>query len=124
VLLLERILNCLSIKEIAERLWFSEMMTCLRDAVPDYAAKVQSLVLSGGLSQIEHLDTDSVLDVWGNKWIACWRDLPDNPRALSMSKCLMLHMIHGCLIAFHSLLHMSIMAVASSQSIWLILCDS
>jgi hypothetical protein len=50
-------------------------------AVPDYAAKVQSLVLSGGQSQIERLDTDSVLWVWGNKWIAHWRDLPDNPRA-------------------------------------------
>jgi hypothetical protein len=42
-----------SIKESAERLWCIETMTCLRDAVPDYAAKVQSLVLSGGLSQIE-----------------------------------------------------------------------
>jgi hypothetical protein len=38
-------------------------------------------VLSGGLSQIERLDIDPVLGVWGNKWIACWRDLPDNPRA-------------------------------------------
>jgi hypothetical protein len=32
--------------------------------------KVQSLVLSGRLPQIERLDTDSVLGVWGNKWIA------------------------------------------------------
>jgi hypothetical protein len=52
------------------------MMTCLRDAVPDYAA-VQSLVLRGGLSQVECLDTDYVLGVWGCKWIACWRHLPD-----------------------------------------------
>jgi hypothetical protein len=41
---------------------------------------------------------------------------------LSLSKCLVLHMIHGCLIAFYSLLHMSIMVVASTQSTWLILC--
>jgi hypothetical protein len=48
----------LSLKESAERIWCSEMRTCLRDDVQDYAAKVQTVALSGGLSQIERLDTD------------------------------------------------------------------
>jgi hypothetical protein len=85
-------------------------------------------VLSGSLSQIERLDTDSVLGVWVNKWIACWRDLPDNPRAAAESEQVSyatydLWMSDLSLIAVHSLLYMSIMAVASTQSIWLILCD-
>jgi hypothetical protein len=42
---------------------------------------------------------------------------------LSLSKCLKLHMLHGCLIAFHSLLHVLIMVVASTRSIWLFFCD-
>jgi hypothetical protein len=44
------------------------------NAVPDYAAKVQSLALSGGLSQFECPYTDSVLGVCrglGAKWTAC-----------------------------------------------------
>jgi hypothetical protein len=73
-----------SIKGSAERLWCSEMMTCFRDAIPDYAAKVQSLVLSGGLSQIERLDTYRLRSwVWGvTSGLHVGRqDLPDNPRA-------------------------------------------
>jgi hypothetical protein len=115
----------LSIKESAERLWCSEMMTCLCDAVPDYAAKVQSLVLSGGLSQIERLDTDSVLGVWGNKRIACWPDLPDNSRAAEseqVSYATYDSWMSDC-ISQPAPYRMSMMAVASTQSIWLILYD-
>jgi hypothetical protein len=32
------------------------------------------------------IDSDSVLGVRGNKWIACLRDLPDNPRAAAESE--------------------------------------
>jgi hypothetical protein len=103
----------LSIKEGAERLWCSEMMICLNDIVPDYAAKVQSLVHSGSFSQIEGLGVQSILGTWGSRWITCWQDLPDNPRVAEsehvsyatydtwMSECisqLAPYVHHGCCI--------------------------
>jgi hypothetical protein len=64
------------------------MMACLRNPVPDFAAKMQSFVLSGGLSQIERLETDFVLGVWGNKWIDVGGAFQTIQGRLSLSKCL------------------------------------
>jgi hypothetical protein len=65
------------IEEGAERLWCSQMMTCLSDVFPlRYTAKVQSLAHSGSTSQFERLDNERFLDMWGTMWFACWRDLP------------------------------------------------
>ena len=60
------------------RLWSAEMMKCLKDVVPDYAEKVNSLVLNRSGTEIERVDTEVVLGTWGSKWTACWCDLPED----------------------------------------------
>ena len=71
----------LSITDAQEHLWSAEMMKCFSDAVPDYAERMRSLVLlSKAIFELEHVDTESVLGIWGTRWMECWQDLPADPR--------------------------------------------
>ena len=59
-------------------------MKCLSDAAPDYAQRVRSLVSSNFMAEIiERVDTESVLAIWGRRWMECWQDLPEDPREAS-----------------------------------------
>jgi len=38
------------------------------------------------MAEIERVDTESVLAIWGTRWMECWQDLPEDPREASSDK--------------------------------------
>ena len=83
---------------------------------------MKSVVLIKSMSEIERVDTESVLGILSTRWMECWQDLPADAREASSEQVdYASSMMHGCLNVYHSVQStMLIMIAALIHSIWLI----